>query len=527
MTITKYQIMRIHKICLALGVVASLASCNSFLDEMPDNRQTLDRPDKIKSLLVSSYANIHYMGMLESRTDNVTDNGSKYGSGDIREQEGYIWKDLTPEDWDSSKWFWDRTYTAIAASNQVLESVAELPDPTKANAIKGEALLARAWAHFCLVNYFAKAYNTQTSASDLGVPYVTQTEKSIGVIYPRETVKRTYELIDKDIKEGLPLIEDGIHKTEVSKYHLNKAAAHAFAAQFYLYYEQWDKAKEHATLAIGEDPSASLRNIDKYRSFNTDAEVRNAYTATAEPANLLLQNNNSLYGRRYISERYAHNRDISKQTFSGPGPWGNTLPAYSEIARHYTVIPDAVTFLVKYTEAFQITNKRTGTGTPYVITMPLTVDKTLLVRAEAEVMLKNFDAAAQDLSRYYVSKRGKSATAKEISDFYNIPDDYQNLDDDTAVAKYRAMLAGIAKPLNPKFTLDKGTQYNMIQAVLHARRIETLYEGERWFDIKRYGIEIKHDILGGTPVVLASDDLRHAMQLPAGVIASGLLANPR
>lgn len=518
--------MRIHKICLALGLVASLGSCDSFLDEMPDNRQNLDRPDKIQSLLTSAYANIHYMGMLESRTDNVADNGTKYTTGDIRDQEGYKWLDLTPEDWDSSKWFWDRTYQAIAASNQVLESVNELSDPTKASAIKGEALLARAWGHFCLVNYFARAYNSQTSATDLGVPYVTETEKRIGIVYPRETVKRTYELIEKDITEGLPLIEDGIHKTETSKYHFNRAASHAFAAQFYLYYEQWEKAKEHATLAIGTNPTASLRNVDKYKSFNTAAEVRNAYTVSSEPANLLLQNNNSLYGRRYINLRYAHNRDVSKQTFSGAGPWGATLPSYNEISRSYTNMPDAVIFLWKYNEAFQITDKRNGIGTPYVITMPLTVDKTLLIRAEAEVMLKDFAGAAQDLSWYYVSKRGSAATAEQISAFYEVPDNYTTLDD-ASVEKYRAKLAGVAKPLNPKFMLEKGMQYNMIQAVLHARRVETLYEGERWFDIKRYGIEITHEIPGESPVVLGSDDLRHALQLPAAVITSGLKANPR
>lgn len=518
--------MRIYKVCLALGLVATLASCNSFLDEMPDNRQTLDRPDKIKSLLTSAYASIHHMGMLEVRTDNMADNGPRYQEGDLRDREGYRWQDLTPEDFDSSKWYWDRQYSAIAAANQVIESVNELADPSSAAAIRAEALIARAWGHFNLVNYFARAYNGQTSASDLGVPYVVETEKRIGVIYPRETVKRTYELIEKDLVEGLPLIDGGMHKTEASKYHFNKAAAHAFAAQFYLYYEKWDKAKEHATLAIGEDPSAALRNIGNYQSLNTADEVRNAYTASAEPANLMLQNNNSLYGRRYINFRYAHNRAISRETFSGPGPWGNNLPAYNDISRSYTNNPDAIVFLWKYNEAFQITDKRNGIGIPNVIAMPLTVDKTLLVRAEAKVMLQEFESAASDLSLYYKSKRGQTATAQQISDFYDVPADYESLDEQVA-EKYRAKLAGVAKPLHPKFTLTTGMQYNMIQAVLHARRVETLYEGDRWFDIKRYNIEITHDIPGDTPVVLKQDDLRHAMQLPGSVIDAGLPKNPR
>ncbi|MDY3091155.1 MAG: RagB/SusD family nutrient uptake outer membrane protein, partial [Porphyromonas sp.] len=163
---------------------------------------------------------------------------------------------------------------------------------------------------------------------------------------------------------------------------------------------------------------------------------------------------------------------------------------------------------------------------PNVIAMPLTVDKTLLVRAEAKVMLQEFESAASDLSLYYKSKRGQTATAQQISDFYDVPADYESLDEQVA-EKYRAKLAGVAKPLHPKFTLTTGMQYNMIQAVLHARRVETLYEGDRWFDIKRYNIEITHDIPGDTPVVLKQDDLRHAMQLPGSVIDAGLPKNPR
>lgn len=33
----------------------TLAACNDFLDELPDNRTELDTPDKINRLLVSAY----------------------------------------------------------------------------------------------------------------------------------------------------------------------------------------------------------------------------------------------------------------------------------------------------------------------------------------------------------------------------------------------------------------------------------------------------------------------------------------
>jgi hypothetical protein len=57
--------------------------------------------------------------------------------------------------------------------------------------------------------------------------------------------------------------------------------------------------------------------------------------------------------------------------------------------------------------------------------------------------------------------------------------------------------------------------------------------GMRWFDVKRYGIEITRRKLGTTLEVLETydrlgkDDPRRALQLPKDVITAGLTPNPR
>ena len=73
----------------------------------------------------------------------------------------------------------------------------------------------------------------------------------------------------------------------------------------------------------------------------------------------------------------------------------------------------------------------------------------------------------------------------------------------------------------------------MLQAVLAFRRTETMHMGLRWFDIKRYGIEIPRRVMNadGLPKekvdFLSKDDLRRALQLPNKVIEAGLEKNPR
>ena len=59
-------------------------------------------------------------------------------------------------------------------------------------------------------------------------------------------------------------------------------------------------------------------------------------------------------------------------------------------------------------------------------------------------------------------------------------------------------------------------------------RIDLLMEGGRWFDIKRFDIEITHEAYQtGATDVLARRDLRRAVQIPEEVISYGVVPNPR
>ena len=74
-----------------------------------------------------------------------------------------------------------------------------------------------------LVNYFCMAYNSETSTSDLGMPYSTSPETELRPEYERGTVAEDYARMEADIVEGLPLINDQYYS--VPKYHFNQKAA--------------------------------------------------------------------------------------------------------------------------------------------------------------------------------------------------------------------------------------------------------------------------------------------------------------
>lgn len=487
-------------------IICSLSSCDDFLDTMPDKRTDIDGPNKVKDLLLAAYPTLHPTLLFEYRSDDYEDNGDNYSSPTNLAVESYYWEDAVESDWDSPQEVWDANYKAIATANQALEAIDELGNSEECLAYKAEALLCRAYGHFQLANTFCMAYNEQTAGEELGIPYATAPEKEVGLIYERGKLSEVYAKINADIEEALPLIKTA--NFSVPLYHFNMKAAYAFAARFNLFYgKDYDKVIKYATEAIGSNPTAVLRDLNGYDKFTTGAEWTHGYINKDEPANLLLITNRSMYARAF-NQRYA----ITNSIMNSQLVWSK-FPGNKQLEVYNTVFQSGyVSYLVpKMSEIFEITDQISQTGQPHVVIPAFTTDETLLCRAEAYILKKDYTAAATDLSYWYVKKGIQARTADEITDFYKSSSPTTN-----------------AKPLNTGVTYEE-KQTNMIYAILHARRVEGIHEGVRWLDIKRYGISITHNIYDGTPITLPPTDPRRAIQIPIQVLsAPGEMApNPR
>ncbi len=505
--------MKTRNILFALGVaglMGSMQSCDSFLDTMPDKRTEINTPTKVRDILLSAYPTLHPTIMFEFMSDNYADNGDMYSSPMNLAIESYMWKDAVESDWDSPQEVWDANYRAIASANQALSAIEEMGTPAECLPYKGEALLCRAYGHFMLANTFCMAYNERTAANELGIPYITAPEESVGVVYERGTLEDTYRKINEDIEEALPLVA-GI-TFNIPMYHFNEKAAYAFAARFNLFYgKDYDKVIAYATKAIGTDPTSVLRDLNGYDKFTTTKEWTYGYISADEPANLLLITNRSLYGR-VGNQRYGITNDIFRSQLAWSYfPGNKQLTVYNTVF-HYNYMSY---FIPKMTEIFEITNQIAQTGQPHVVIPAFTTDETLLCRAEAHVLKQEYEAAATDLSYWYMKKGISACSAQQIIDFYKATDSKGNPNANV-------------KELHTGVTYTEEQTY-LIHAVLHARRVEGLHEGIRWMDIKRYGISYQHNIYNGEPLTLLQDDPRKAIQIPQEVLfAPGdMTPNPR
>ena len=518
---------RINYIVTLVSSALLLVSCDGFLDTMPDNRAEVNSAAKITSLLTSAYATSSYMLMTELSSDNAMDNGAQYTTYNEEQEDSYHWKDITTTGNDAPKSVWDANYGAVAAANQALQAIEDLGNPTNLNAQKGEALLCRAYAQFTLANVFCLPFNPETADKDLGIPYSDKPETQVSVKYQRGTMAELYKKISADIEAGLPLINDEIYT--VPKYHFNKKAAYAFAARFNLFYLKFDKTIQYANVVLGDNPRPQLRDWAANAVSASDWTLRtNAYIAASSPANLLIQTATSswpyVYGPYSIGKRYGNAKAIfTTESVRVPGIWG----AYTNLNPANSVWgSDQKLAISKMQAYFEYTDKVAGIGLLHSVLAPFTTDETLLCRAEAYVLqaVPDYSKAVADINLWLSSHcvaTGAAKTKDDIVNFYNaLP--YMPLQITSNTDRK------VKKMLHPRgFTVAAGDQENMIQCILHLRRVETMHEGLRWFDIKRYGIEIAHNRDGLTDDLLKVDDPRRAIQLPQDVINAGLTANPR
>lgn len=144
--------------------------------------------------------------------------------------------------------YWRIYYQWILNANKSLESMAELEvngesEQKQADQIKGELLCVRAWAHFNLVQLYAKRYEAGKQNTQDGIPY---RESSISGEQARNSVEEVYTKINADLDEACTLLK-GL-KLEVS--HYSEMVALGLKARVALAMHNYSQAADYAARSI-------------------------------------------------------------------------------------------------------------------------------------------------------------------------------------------------------------------------------------------------------------------------------------
>lgn len=235
-------------IVLLFIIVIQLFSCKKYLEEKQNNSIAVPtRIEDLQALLddASEYMNHTLTPCFgEVSSDNLFLLQNNYDTRPDFEKLFYVWKPAEyffPNDWSKS-------YTPVYNSNYCLEMIEKIPitsqNADRWNNVKGSALFYRSYNFLNLVWNYGKAYDENTSDSDLGI--VLRLGSDFNKPSIRASVKQCYERIITDTRESIQYLP-GI---SLHVYRPSRAAAYGLLARAYLSMRKYDSALHYSNLCL-------------------------------------------------------------------------------------------------------------------------------------------------------------------------------------------------------------------------------------------------------------------------------------
>ncbi|MCG8581229.1 MAG: RagB/SusD family nutrient uptake outer membrane protein [Bacteroidales bacterium] len=486
--------MRNIKYTLYIALLAiGLSSCNDFLEQAPDERLEINTLDKAEKTLIGSYQNTRGIRFTHFSSDDASLATQVY-SEDVAIEDLYTWgnpnganeqRDFrNQKHQDSPSGFWLAAYGAISQVNHALRALDQIKIPedemAKAAVVRGEALVVRSYNHFMLVNLFAKHYDYATASTDLGVPYVVEPETTLVVNYKRETVEEVYNKAQKDLEEGIQLLESNFQYVNTNKYRFTLSTVYNYASRFYTF-------RNKDTEDISKAKIYGLKAINEYGG----AEQMMAWSTYQGNELLPVDIDNQAVGMVQLSyswiqyDRNYHMTQGIKAQYYDRNPFAYT----DDRMRIYYEKQGTV-----FTPAYYYTLDRQSSGVSGYDLFP--IYEAILNTAEAHIRLNELDEAKALMEKIgekvYQEYNESDLTTNKLKQFYGKSD-----------------------------AQEAWTDY-----LLYERRMMFLLQGLRWFDLKRYNLDVNHLTKDGTIIKLNDIAPNRDYQIPLFAITEGLTPNP-
>ena len=273
---------KIHIIQAALGLTLAVisVSCDDKLDILPeqevDAATALNDAQAVESAIIGAYAKL--------------DNAALYGTNfllvpDLQASEGYVqwlgtfqgYREISQKSLDDINTetvrTWNNAYSTINLINNVLEALPVVTDPDLKNQLEGEALLIRGMLYFELVRFYGLPYEANGANTQLGVPLVLQSAKTLeqaSIQQARNTVAEVYQQVITDLTRAESVLpeDNGVRG--------DMYTASGFLARVYLQQGDYANALAKADEVISSGYYQLASNV------TTPFETRNSFESIFE-----------------------------------------------------------------------------------------------------------------------------------------------------------------------------------------------------------------------------------------------------
>lgn len=348
--------------------------------------------------------------------------------------------DILNATWEETAW--RKLYKRIGALNAILFQAAKLADSSGTNLqlqhIRGEAYFLRGYYYFMLQNIYGSPYRKSSAATDEGVP-VKISEKIDDKYFTRDNNEKVYNQIMVDLNEAATYLQDYNPDNNIR---VGIAAVKALQSRVYLYTEQYDKVV--AVLKDFETMGYTLTDLNQYvegTSFSYRGASESIFTMASYviPAVFINDSLSQWSGDDNRASSFKASNDLM-DTYDTADLRRNAF--FTRASKSGSWLPAKYRTWSTYNDPAQVSD-----------IFYFRYAEIILNRAEALAMMGADGEARIELENLR-SKRFRNASADQLP----------------------------------------GSNEGLVDFIRAERRRELCFEGQRWFDLRRYAVNSKYPL---------------------------------
>lgn len=459
-----------NKLLLFLLLIGCSCGCGNFFEENSQNQAYVASLTDLDELLVGeAYINAEgftpfpttyeitrlmaqtrfYFPWIHLLDDDITHFAEGYNAGANswmapRSMAAYGWQRNPFLDENANEYApdeWKNTYKRIAVLNSILYELDKLGEESEdvemGNRIEGEASFLRAYYYYWLVNLYAQPYAVATAETELGVP-LKISEAVEDKYFSRASVHAVYEQIREDLKRSMTAFKD-VEAPERPVL-ANYTSACILMSRVCLYMEDYDGAIAYADSAIvrGGYSILDLNSLSEGDSFTKEDSPETVFTQGGYIVGLV-HSEDSLSARLpyALANAYATSQDL--------------LNCYSENDLRRKIFFTNPHFTKSMWRCLKFRELSGRIGDYMLFRFP-------------EVYLNKAEALAI---------KGNEAEAKNVLN----------------ILREKRFVYGMMPTIEEEMT---ASGENLVNFIRTERRREFCFEGQRWFDLRRYAVNSQY-----------------------------------
>lgn len=379
---------------------------------------------------------------------------------------------------------WEGAYKYILGTNAVLDYMDDVAGTAEEkNYVIAQALGLRAFYYYLLVNYYGTPYNYDKAG--LGVPLKLDSKMSeeSNVMMTRNTVEEVYNQIVDDLSEAERLfLTLPVAKQYQPDYLVSLPMVELLKSRIYLYMENWSEARKYASKVIS-DWNFSILDLNGISL--PDPTVKEPYYEF------------NSYNSPEVIWAYGSIQDLTSQ--------------------HITYLTNSSSKTTR--KAFNASETLLSSFKTGDLRKDLYIVREILVNAK-DPNKNTFYDTYLPYGKYKTSNSAPVTSNEHFALSFRLSEAYLNLAEAAALDKAEGeAVSAMNTLLEKRYTPDTYTTISgltgeaLVNMIREERRKELCFEGQRWFDLRRYGMPSFTHKWNGNTYTLTKNDLSYTMPL--------------